>query len=466
MRVALYPRVSGHMQEDNYSIPEQVERMRKYCESRDWVVHKIYTDSGYTGSNMERPGLQSLIKDVNEGKFDMVLVYKLDRLSRNQKDILYLVEDVFDKHGVYFVSMTENFDTSTPFGKAMMGILAVFAQLERDKIRERTMMGQKARAEEGKWHGSSWLPIGYDYENDYLVVNEYEAMQIREAVDLFLKHTPLRTITDGMNAKGYRHKHGEWSAKTLKRVLANPVYIGLMKHNDEYVQGVHTPILDKQTFDDIQAILKERADKYGTKYKKHGSLLGGMMYCKRCGAKFTRSANSRGLTYYCCYSRSKKVPKMVKDPNCRNKNHRSEKLDEFVLAELKKLSLDPNYVEQVRETKPINNVEEKAKTIKSEIDKISSQISNLMDLYALGNMPLDVINKKVTDLNVSKITLENELESLGVPEDKDILTTQEIQDMASLMSDDLDLKEKRNIISTLIYYIEIDGDDIYIHWKF
>ena len=100
MRVGLYPRVSGHEQEDNYSIPEQIDRMKKYCEARDWMVYKIYTDSVYSGSNMERPGLQDMIKDVEKGKLDMVLVYKLDRLSRSQKDTLYLIEDVFDYHYV------------------------------------------------------------------------------------------------------------------------------------------------------------------------------------------------------------------------------------------------------------------------------------------------------------------------------------------------------------------------------
>ena len=140
MRVALYPRVSGHEQEDNYSIPEQIERMKKYCESRDWMVYKIYTDSVQTGATMDRPGLQSMIKDIENGKIDMVLVYKLDRLSRSQKDTLYLIEDVFDKHDAGFTSMTENFDTSSPFGKAVLGVLAVFAQLERDKITERTTM--------------------------------------------------------------------------------------------------------------------------------------------------------------------------------------------------------------------------------------------------------------------------------------------------------------------------------------
>ena len=112
MRVALYPRVSGHEQEDNYSIPEQIERMKKYCDAKDWMVYKIYTDSVQSGADMDRPGLQSMIKDCEAGKIDMVLVYKLDRLSRSQKDTMYLIEDVFEKNNVGFTSMTENFDTS------------------------------------------------------------------------------------------------------------------------------------------------------------------------------------------------------------------------------------------------------------------------------------------------------------------------------------------------------------------
>lgn len=124
MRVALYPRVSGHEQEDNYSIPEQIDRMKKYCESKDWTVYKIYTDAGYSGATLERPALQQLIRDAEQKKFDMVLVYKLDRLSRSQKDTLFLIEDVFEKYEIGFSSMTENFDTSTPHGKFIIGILS------------------------------------------------------------------------------------------------------------------------------------------------------------------------------------------------------------------------------------------------------------------------------------------------------------------------------------------------------
>lgn len=468
MRVALYPRVSGHEQEDNYSIPEQIERMQKYCEARDWMVYKIYTDSGFSGSNLDRPGLQQMIKDAENHKFDMVLVYKLDRLSRSQKDTLYLIEDVFDQHDVSFASMTENFDTSTAHGKFIIGILAVFAQLEREKIRERTMIGKDSRAKEGKWHGSRWVPIGYDYKDGNLIPNEYEVMQIKEIIDLFLKRTPVRTIANMMVEKGYKHKHGEWDAKTIRRVLSNQTNIGMIKHRDEYYQGQHEAIIDKGTFDKIQDIMEERKEQYGTEYRAHKTLLGGMLFCKHCGGRYARQSNGKGKRlYYCCYSRSKKVPKMVKDPNCKNKYHHAPDLDAAILAEISKLAVDPNYIQEVRDTKPINDMSEKIKAINSEIEKIDSQISKMMDLYALGSIDIDVISDKVASLNKTKANLEKELDSMNMPETVDgALTTQQIMDIASLMNDDLELEEKRNIIRSLLYYIEIDEENILIHWKF
>lgn len=468
MRVALYPRVSGHEQEDNYSIPEQIKRMKAYCEARGWMVYKIYTDSGFTGSNLERPGLQSLIKDAEKKNIDMVLVYKLDRLSRSQKDTLYLIEDVFDKHDVFFTSITENFDTSTPTGKAFLGILAVFAQFEREQIRERTMIGKSSRAQEGLWHGSKWVPIGYDYKDGQLVPNEYEAMQVNEIADMFIQNTPVKTIATIVTNKGYKTKYGEWDAKTIRRVLSNPTNIGMIKHRDKYYKGVHKPIMSEEKFEEVKVLMDKRKEKYGTTYKPFSSLLGGMIYCKHCGGKYARQGNGNGTYYYSCYSRNKSQKKMIKDPNCKNKNYRMLDLDYVVIEAITRLSLNPEYIDQLRENKPKNDVSGKIKTITSEIEKIESQISNMMDLYSLGNMPLDIINQKVTALNTTKTALEKELDSLNVPDtDGDGMTNEQIQNLADLINDkDLTLEEKREVVKSLIYYIEIDNEDIYVHWKF
>ena len=470
MRVALYPRVSGHEQEDNYSIPEQIKRMTAYCEARGWMVYKIYTDSGYTGSNLERPGLQMMIKDAETKKIDMVLVYKLDRLSRSQKDTLYLIEDVFDKHDVFFTSITENFDTSTPTGKAFLGILAVFAQFEREQIRERTMIGKDSRAKEGKWHGSAQVPTGYDYVDGELIINEYEAMQIKEAAELFINLTPVREIERIFNNKGYVRKNSNWAAWNIRVILSNPLYIGKIKHRDKLYDGQHKPILDEKTFEEIQVIMNERKEKFlPAKLAGHKSLLGGMIFCKHCGGRYARQSGGKRNRhkYYSCYSRCKSVPRMIKDPNCKNKNYQDDVLDNFVIEQIKKIAIDVDHIQGIRDARPVNDVSGKIKTINTEIESLDSQISNLMDLYSLGSMPLDVINQKVTALNDQKTKLTKELENLNVSTDEDSLTVEQIQTFAEMMNDEfLELPEKRKIIQSLIYYIEIDNDDIIIHWKF
>ena len=171
MNVCGYIRVSTDLQaEKGYSLGEQEERLKAYCKSRNWDLVKIYADPGYTGANLDRPALQEMIRDIKA--YDVILVNKLDRLSRSQKDTLYLIQDIFQPVNCSFVSMEESFDTSTAIGIAMVGILAAFAQLERTQIKERMKMGKQGRAKKGLWHGGKQVPIGYDYKDGQLIKNE------------------------------------------------------------------------------------------------------------------------------------------------------------------------------------------------------------------------------------------------------------------------------------------------------
>lgn len=480
LRVALYVRVSSHEQVDGYSIGEQIERLTKYCEAMGWEIHKIYTDPGYSGGNTDRPGLQNMIKDVRAGKVNKVVVYKLDRLSRAQKDTMYLIEDEFLDHGVDFVSMSENFDTSTPFGRAMIGILAVFAQLERENIKERTMIGKEARAKEGKWHGGSTVPIGYDYDapNDLLVVNEYEAIQIRELYKLFLDGTPLRTIEDMFAKKGYVHKYGsDWDPKTMRRVMANKTYRGYIKHRDEWYEADHEPIIDEETFNLANKLLKDRAEQYkrsGVKPGLNTTYLGGLLFCKHCGGKYAKQLNSRyregkpKVYWYSCYSRNKRQKKMIKDPNCKNKNWKVNELDAIVFDEIKKLALKPDYIKEIRKEKNENtDIQVKIKAIENEIENIDDQISRFMDLYGIGKFTIDQVSKKVDPLNERRRNLETELNSLNVETAE--LTEEETLKIVESFDDILkrnDFDEIRLTIETLIYRIELDNDIVRIHWKF
>ncbi len=481
IRVALYPRVSSQEQAtEGYSIGEQIERLTKYCEAMQWEVYKIYTDPGYSGGTTDRPGLQEMLKDVRAGKVDKVVVYKLDRLSRSQKDTMLLIEDEFLAHGVDFVSMSENFDTATPFGRAMIGILAVFAQLERENIKERTMIGKEARAKEGKWHGGSTEPIGYDYDpaTDELNINDFEAMQIRELYELFLKGTPLRTIEKLFATKGYSHKHGStWDPKTMRRVMRNKTNIGYIKHHDEWYKGKQVPIIDEDTYNKAVKLLDERLEQFkiiGVKPGSQTTYLGGLLYCKCCGGKFAKQFNGRKkegrpvTLWYMCYSRSKKVKKMIKDPNCKNKNWKMVELDNIVLDEIKKLAMDPEYLHDIRRDKAKkSNEPNKIDILKEEIKKLDDQISRFMDLYGIGKFTIDQVSGKIDPLNEQKKTLEKELESLNA--ELDVMSEEEVAEILSTFTEVIersDYEEIRLIIDSLISYIEIDNEDIYIHWKF
>jgi site-specific DNA recombinase len=483
IRVALYVRVSSHEQVEGYSIGEQIERLEKYAEALEWDIVKTYVDPGYSGGNTDRPGLKELLKDIKKGEITKVVVYKLDRLSRSQKDTMLLIEDEFLAHGVDFVSMSENFDTSTPFGRAMIGILAVFAQLERENIKERTMIGKEARAKEGKWGGGSSEPIGYTYNitTGELEVNEYEKMQILEAVDLFLKGTPLQTIATLFTKKGYtyigRYKTPQiWDAKRVRYVLKSRLYIGYIRYADEWYKGTHEPILDEETFNKVQEIFANREKEYNGKYNKkrvQTSVLNGFIYCKQCGARYAKGHGKKWKDnerpyYYQCYSRSKRVPKMVKDPNCRNKHWKMPELDNIVLGEIKKLALEPEYIREIKDEKTNNpNMINKIDIIKDQIKHIDEQISRFMDLYGLGTFTIDQVSQKIDPLNADKKALEAELSTLNVADD--VMSDEEVQEIATSLEDILkrgDLDETRLVVESLINYIELDNDDVYIHWKF
>lgn len=221
-KVAIYVRVSTNTQaEEGYSIDEQVDKLSSYCKIKNWQVYDVYKDGGFTGSNTHRPALERLIKEAENKAFDTVLVYKLDRLSRSQKDTLYLIEDVFLANDIDFVSLLENFDTSTPFGKAMIGILSVFAQLEREQIKERMMLGKLGRAKSGKY--MAWINPAYGYNYDKksqkTTVIPSQAIIIKRIFDEFINGKPIAKIASDLNKEGKYGKTTSWKPNSLRSLL-------------------------------------------------------------------------------------------------------------------------------------------------------------------------------------------------------------------------------------------------------
>ena len=477
IKVVLYVRVSSKEQVDGYSIGEQVERLTKYCEAMGWEIVDTFIDPGYSGGDTDRPALTSMIHRIEQGGIDKVVVYKLDRLSRNQKDTRVLVEDVFKANGTEFVSMTENFDTASQMGQLMLGILSSFAQMEKSRIKERTMMGKEARAKEGKWNGGNTEPIGYDYNPalDLLEVNEYEKMQILELVDLFFAGTPLRTVETMFREKGYTHKHGFWSPQTMRRVLRSKLYCGYMHYKGEWYPAEHEHIFDEETHRKLVKILDQRLEQYKLTGVKAGvitTFFGGLLYCKHCGGKYTKQAGRKWKgnpppMYYVCHSRNKKVKKMIKDPNCKNKNWKMEELDGILLAEIRQLATNPSRVAELQKDKPKTDETDKVALLEKEVEKLDAQISRFMDLYGEGLFSIEQVKGKVDPLNEKRKNIIREIDKLNAEAGK--LTPDELDEIVETIPDVLDhgdFDEIRSLIETLIYFVEIDNDDIYIHWKF
>lgn len=481
--VALYVRVSSERQanEAHYSIPEQIDRLKSYCKAKEWNVYKIYTDGGQSGAYLDRPALNELVKDAELKKYNMVLVYKLDRLSRRQKDTLHLIEDVFIENDIDFTSVVENLDTSTPTGRAFIGLLSVFAQLEREQIQERMKMGKAGRAKKGKYHAGGTIPIGYNYENGNLIINEYEAMQVRLVFDLRARGYDIRAIERYMQEHGYKHKgsnnvesSNDWYSNTIRRVLKNKVYLGLIKHHDEYFQGEHEPIIDEELFYKLQPELEANSLKYSHNDGKYKSLLGGIIYCEKCGAKYAYNTNSvrhpercEKTGYYGCYSRSKRVKKMVVDPNCKNKNWRSKELDESVVNEIKRLKFEEGALQSIRTTK-IVDTHDQTEQIKKRLSQIDAQISKLMDLYTLGSIDIDIIQAKISPLTDEKGNLENALHELLADQkpNMDDDTVMSLVDSFLEKTKNGTLDERRDILNILIDRIDLNESEVNIHWNF
>lgn len=253
MRAAIYVRVSTLSQLDGCSIEIQKQSAIKYCEAKGYTIYNIYSDNGASASNTNREGLRRLINDINN--FDIVLVYKLDRLSRSQKDTLNLIEDVFYKNKVGFISITESLDTNTALGKATIGMLSVFAQLEREMIRERILMGKIARAEKGKpmaW-SPNFIPFGYDYVGNRYVINE-DSEIVRSIFEMYLNGNGIKTI-----ARSLSSKNKKWYHSTIKIILTNPVYIGKVRYKGVIYDGLHAPVIPEKTFKKVQNIIKKEA---------------------------------------------------------------------------------------------------------------------------------------------------------------------------------------------------------------
>lgn len=245
-KACVYTRVSTDAQGEDgkVSLPEQ-ERMAKACiESKGWVYVRTYEDNGYSGRNTDRPALQEMLQDIRDGKIEAIVIYKLDRLSRKQTDTMTIIENDILNNNVDLVSLNETLDTTTPWGRAMIGILSSFNQLESENIVLRTSMGRLAKARAGGFAGGR-PPLGYRVVGGQLEIVPAEAEIVRKVFEMRKAGVTLQGIAAALNEAGYRSRSGkQFRHSAIQSILSNEdTYRGNYRYGNEACENTHEPIL-------------------------------------------------------------------------------------------------------------------------------------------------------------------------------------------------------------------------------
>ncbi len=383
IRCAIYTRksTSEGLNEDFTSLDNQRESAESYIQSQKnqgWIaISEQYNDGGFTGANIERPALQNLMEDIKLKKIDVVVVYKVDRLSRSLNDFVKLLQ-FFEENTVSFVSTTQHFNSQTSMGRLTLNILLSFAQFEREIISERTKDKMGAARKKGKWTGGL-PPLGYDIdrENKKLVVNTKEAETIRAMFDLYIQEKSLRTVARLLNEKGFSTKariyKGRPSGATqfkntnIHWMIKNQVYAGKNAYQGQIYEAVHDAIVSNETFRKANEIMTANKRERGTsKNTKSIGLLNGLFRCKDCSVAMCHTYSKKGkfkYLYYVCLNAIKRGHK-----NCPTKSVSADKIEDAVLAILRNLSQEPKLKEKVWNELALDEKVEVFKTVLKEAD--------------------------------------------------------------------------------------------------
>lgn len=452
MKVALYLRVSTEQQIENYSLPLQQERMKSFCQSKGWDAMTEYVDAGYSGSNLDRPALKQLQKDIEDKKINTVIVYRLDRLSRSQRDTLYLIEEMFLPNNVEFISLSETIDTATPFGRAAIGVLSVFAQLERETILERLRScHHKMVREEGLWAGGAGTtPYGYTRLNrGELVVNEDERKHIVRIFEEYVHLKSYAKVQQKLEKEGFV----KIRPNRMIRLLQNRVYLGEVSFAGQWYNGSHEPIISPELFNKVQTTYQEnRSSSVG---KAKNKVFTGKVFCGRCGEEYRpyahtdKLATGEKVTYYYMICCRRQKPSHY-ESKCFNRTIRRDGFEKEIFTRIKNL-------ETSGEIEFSHNPMNYTKQIKH-IDK---KITKILDLYMDDRLSKESLEMKLANLNNEK----NEwLAKLDEIENEVSEITEFIKNgIPNLL--ECDLETQRAIVDLFINKIIVKDDSLQVIWN-
>jgi site-specific DNA recombinase len=445
-----------------------------------------YDDGGFSGGSLGRPALNRLLEDIKTGRIDCVVVYKVDRLSRSLLDFSRIME-TFDKHGVSFVSVTQQFNTTHSMGRLTLNILLSFAQFEREIIGERIRDKLAAQCRRGQWTGG-YPVLGYDVDRSErtpkLVINTEEATKVRRIFSLYLEMKNLLPVVNELDERGWTNKL--WHSKkglpkggrafdkgSLHALLTNPIYCGKIKHKTDLYQGQHQAIVDQEIFDRVQAQLRENGFNRGNRLpSKHGGLLKGLIRCPNCNVAMVHNMTKRNsivYRYYTCVRAIKRGRQACTHPSLpageieaavvdqvrdisRDAGLRDEIIRQAMIATQQgRAELESHHVQLTRQlTRDHGEIRELALDQKPNTST-AHRIADIQDRIAKAELELSKVNRQLHDL------------------DKQQMTTEEIQEAFidfDRIWDALTSREQSQLLALLVSKVEFDQSDCTIAISF
>jgi len=358
VRCAIYTRKSSEegLEQEYNSLDAQRDAAEAYILSQrheGWIlIPDTYDDGGFSGGTLERPGLKRLLEDIKTNRVDIVVVYKIDRLTRSLLDFAQLI-GIFDQHKVSFVSVTQQFNTTTSMGRLVLNILLSFAQFERELTGERIRDKFLASKKRGMWMGGC-PPLGYDVDNRKLIVNEKEATLVRR---IFRRFITLRSMSllvrelrlEGICSKTFVTQEGKQRYGTpicknqIYRTLRNRLYLGEMPHKGKSYPGLHDAIIDEKTWAQVQETLKEsphiRARRSASKTP---ALLQGLVYCGGCNSIMTPTYTRKNGRLYRYYKSSHQLRGRIE--NCPTNCLSAGEIEGIVISQLLHVFANPDII--------------------------------------------------------------------------------------------------------------------------
>ncbi len=424
VRVATYTRISTDEERQPNSLEAQRVRLESFVSSQPaWGIERLYKEQ-FTGTVVDRPELTRMLRDAKRGRFDVLLVYRVDRLARSIRGLAQIIDEL-DQAGVIFRSATEPFDTGTPAGRMMVQMLGVFAEFERALIVERITAGLERKAARGGWCGGQ-RPFGLNIaaDRDSLERNPTEAPLVPVMFDHYVNRQAGSSALAGwLNEQGYRTKNGRlWSSASVITVLRNRAYLGEIYYRGNWYPAAHEPLIPQELFERAQAILAERCEDRSRRASNPAEyLLTGRIRCGRCGQAYVGTAahgRSGRYTYYTCFTRARYGTK-----HCANDRLPAEQLEQAVTRRLWKVLGDDDLIEQAitqayeRLTQRDDEQQSELAAIHDKLAKTRAAMDRYFRAFEAGTMPEDTCAPRIASLGEQIKSLEGRAADLAAVED-------------------------------------------------